>query len=83
MSKWVKKKNKQLRESDDFIPFEQYKATRPKSKPRKSIGTFVHVSAEPILNQFGQAQTDCHGNTILSKGVTFKLPKAENTTRNK
>jgi len=46
MSKWVKEKNKRLRESDDFVPFEIYKATRPKTKSVKDRGRLAHNSTD-------------------------------------
>lgn len=78
MSKWVREKNKRLRESADWVPFEVYKATRPKSRSRKSFaGRFVHVSAEVVRDKFGKPQTDSKGNTKMTKGVTFKLPQVK------
>ena len=46
MAKWIKEKNKRLRESPDFMPHEIYKATRPKTKDHKNRGTMIHVAIE-------------------------------------
>ncbi len=76
MSKYVKEKNKRLRESADWVPPEIYKATRPKAR-KVFPAKFIHVAAEPIRDRFGVVKTDSNGSTIMTKGVTFKLPQVK------
>ena len=76
MSKYVKEKNKRLRESADWVPPEIYKATRPKAR-KVFPGKFIHVAAEPVRNKFGEIQHDTDGSVIRTKGVTFKLPQVK------
>jgi hypothetical protein len=71
MSKYVKEKNKRLRESADWVPPEIYKATRPKAR-KVFPAKFIHVAAEPVREQVwsGETRIQTEAPVIRTKGVT-------------